>query len=237
MTESELNSLNYRKGGNNYVLLANSINRWVAFNKSIVDNLSGKFGEYFNLIIYWHLDAGVNYYCIPYKAIKHLLTDDNLSNQKDGSIRWTFTIKHDLLCVRANSNISLNISSFINVPITSKSINDISYDSYYIEGRKKLILHYVKERDKNLIKSFKEHKERVDPALKCEICGMSFALKYGKLGVGYIEAHHIKPLSLLNKESVTTFNDLITVCSNCHRMLHKQNPPLTPEELKALIKS
>ena len=35
---------------------------------------------------------------------------------------------------------------------------------------------------------------------------------------------------------VDPLRDMIPVCPNCHAMLHTKNPPLTPEELKAIIK-
>ena len=34
------------------------------------------------------------------------------------------------------------------------------------------------------------------------ICGFDFGQKYGELGKGYIEVHHIKPLATLEQEVV-----------------------------------
>ena len=57
---------------------------------------------------------------------------------------------------------------------------------------------------------------------KCMICGFDFGQKYGELGKGYIEVHHIKPLATLEQEVVINpETDLICVCANCHRMLHR----------------
>ena len=69
------------------------------------------------------------------------------------------------------------------------------------------------------------------------ICGFDFEEKYGELGRGYIEVHHIKPLSELNEEVVIVpETDLICVCANCHRMLHRfRNYIVTPEELKQMV--
>ena len=53
------------------------------------------------------------------------------------------------------------------------------------------------------------------------ICGFDFEEKYGELGKGYIEVHHIKPLSEIDEEVVVNpETDLICVCSNCHRKIH-----------------
>ncbi len=73
---------------------------------------------------------------------------------------------------------------------------------------------------------------------KCMICGFDFEQKYGELGKGYIEVHHIKPLSSLEEEVVINpETDLICVCSNCHRMLHRfQKYIVSVEELQQIVK-
>lgn len=57
----------------------------------------------------------------------------------------------------------------------------------------------------------------------CKICLLRLEDRYGPLGREYAEAHHIVPLHLLPKDIdiQTGINDLITVCPNCHRMLHR----------------
>lgn len=68
----------------------------------------------------------------------------------------------------------------------------------------------------------------------CKICGFDFEKTYGPLGKGFIEVHHIesvKTLAVTDPEK-----DLIPVCSNCHSMLHRQRPQLTPNEVKASMK-
>jgi 5-methylcytosine-specific restriction protein A len=56
----------------------------------------------------------------------------------------------------------------------------------------------------------------------CKICGMDFEKVYGEVGRGYIQVHHIVPIS--ENEGVHQVNpakDLIPVCANCHCMLHR----------------
>lgn len=236
MIESELKKHNYTKGGNNYVLLSNSGNRWVAFSKKIIDRLLKTYNEDFNLIVYWNSNSDIEYFKIPYSHIKHLLTEEHLSDQKDGSLRWTFTVSENLFCVHANANFSINITNCINQPLTRNlPSNSLTGKSSYIEGERKFKLHRVIERDSNLIKDFKAFKSKSDHLLCCEICGFSFHKKYGEIGIGFIEAHHLKPISLLDEMCETKFEDLILVCSNCHSMLHRQNPPLTVNELKKAL--
>jgi 5-methylcytosine-specific restriction protein A len=71
--------------------------------------------------------------------------------------------------------------------------------------------------------------------LTCKICGFNFRQTYGDIGAGYIEVHHLQPLSEVGCEhEVNPRDDLIVLCSNCHRMIHRDgNPCLTLEELKS----
>jgi len=71
----------------------------------------------------------------------------------------------------------------------------------------------------------------------CEICGFDFEKIYGERGKGFIEVHHIKPLYENQEEIVINpKEDLICVCSNCHRMFHRRKDRVpTPDELKKLV--
>jgi hypothetical protein len=53
---------------------------------------------------------------------------------------------------------------------------------------------------------------------------------------GFIECHHLVPLHELRGLRKTRLEDLALVCSNCHRMLHRQRPCLTVNELRRLRK-
>ncbi|MGI9306427.1 MAG: HNH endonuclease [Gammaproteobacteria bacterium] len=55
----------------------------------------------------------------------------------------------------------------------------------------------------------------------CECCDFDFREKYGNLGDGYIECHHIKPLADTQAGGQIGLNDLAALCANCHRMIHK----------------
>ncbi len=114
------------------------------------------------------------------------------------------------------------------------------FEPISIEGKSKLAIHMRYERDSGLIKKIKTHALRANPMLNCEVCGFSFFEKYGKLGEGFIEAHHLKPLKE-TKETETTRRDIALVCSNCHRMLHKgtsrinDKSVMTIDELKKIL--
>ncbi len=71
---------------------------------------------------------------------------------------------------------------------------------------------------------------------KCRICGFDFEKVYGAIGHNFIHVHHIAPVSEHKEEYlIDPVNDLIPVCPNCHAMLHRSDPPLKPDSLKAII--
>lgn len=102
------------------------------------------------------------------------------------------------------------------------------------EGKEIFRLHKSKERNRELIKAAKQKRLQIDEKLCCQVCGFSFADSYGELGEGFIEAHHLFPISQLTEETETKIDDLALVCSNCHRMLHRRRPWLTLDELKTI---
>lgn len=72
---------------------------------------------------------------------------------------------------------------------------------------------------------------------KCKICGFDFGTKYGEIGRGYIEVHHITPVSEMGTNyKVNPVKDLIPVCSNCHSIIHKHTPAYTIDEMREIIK-
>lgn len=104
------------------------------------------------------------------------------------------------------------------------------------EGRKRLILHARTERIRNLalIRESKRLFKKKHGKLYCEVCSFDFERKYGQRGKDYIEAHHKTPISVLEDVVDCTVDDLTLVCSNCHRMLHRQ-PWITSDELQKVI--
>ena len=70
----------------------------------------------------------------------------------------------------------------------------------------------------------------------CSVCGFNFKDTYGSIGENYIEVHHLKQIADIGKEyQIDPKNDLRPVCANCHRILHKERPPIS-EELQEKLK-
>lgn len=98
-----------------------------------------------------------------------------------------------------------------------------------IEGERKESTSYRKERSRrNRLLCLSIH------GSKCKICGFDPVKLYGSEKYNIIEVHHIEPLSEASSpRKYDPTVDLIPLCPNCHRAIHRQVPALLPEELKA----
>ncbi|SDH82241.1 HNH endonuclease [Myroides phaeus] len=109
---------------------------------------------------------------------------------------------------------------------------DINKSETYTEGIKKTIIVNSYERNPKARKVCIEHWKA-----KCVVCNFDFEKTYGELGKDFIHVHHLKQISEIGIEyQIDPINDLRPVCPNCHSMIHKTNPPLKIEDLKAIIK-
>jgi 5-methylcytosine-specific restriction protein A len=99
------------------------------------------------------------------------------------------------------------------------------------EGRRVLRQHLMRERSSKIVQAFKNRLTDYS----CCVCGFSFLKVYGELGRGYVEAHHTKPVASLKENETVSVNDLVPVCSNCHRMLHRTHPTMDWKSLKDLL--
>jgi 5-methylcytosine-specific restriction endonuclease McrA len=75
---------------------------------------------------------------------------------------------------------------------------------------------------------------------RCRVCGFDFEIAYGDLGRGYIECHHLNPLSERSEQEwdeslKSSIADVAVLCANCHRMVHRRRPALSLDELKTAI--
>jgi 5-methylcytosine-specific restriction protein A len=69
--------------------------------------------------------------------------------------------------------------------------------------------------------------------LTCLVCETNFGEKYGSIGEGYIEIHHLTPVHLMGgQRRLNPLEELVPLCANCHRMVHRTDPPYTPDELR-----
>ena len=68
----------------------------------------------------------------------------------------------------------------------------------------------------------------------CKVCGLDFEDSYGPIGRGYMQVHHVVPVSQLGPGyRLDPIEDLIPLCANCHVMAHRRQPnPFSLKELK-----
>ena len=70
----------------------------------------------------------------------------------------------------------------------------------------------------------------------CIVCGFNFESAYGERGHEYVHVHHLVELSTLPEGyEVDPLKDLVPVCANCHAMIHRRQPALAPDQLRALL--
>lgn len=99
------------------------------------------------------------------------------------------------------------------------------------EGSPLLVRHYRRERNRTIRKRKLAAVKAAGIPLACEVCEFHFGATYGEVGDGYIEVHHVLPLHA-SGPTTTRLADLVLLCSNCHRMIHRARPWLAPEELR-----
>lgn len=107
-------------------------------------------------------------------------------------------------------------------------------EAEFPEGRVLYRLHRSRERNSRLVAALKSAALR-DGTLYCTICRFDFEKQYGEIGRGFIECHHTLPISEYKARMVTKLQDLVLVCPNCHRMLHRRRPWLTVEKLASVL--
>jgi 5-methylcytosine-specific restriction protein A len=70
----------------------------------------------------------------------------------------------------------------------------------------------------------------------CAACGADFGARYGAIASGFIEVHHLTPVSQLGANYVIDpAKDLVPLCPNCHCVAHRRDPPYSTDELRTLI--
>jgi len=118
----------------------------------------------------------------------------------------------------------------------------IVYDEniFVIEGRRKTVTSQFYERSKYLRDRAIDFYTK-NGVIVCEACGFDFYKTYGEIGRGYIEIHHQKPVYQYEETDFSrvvsnALRDLIPLCANCHRMVHrKKENPLSLDELRQII--
>ena len=74
---------------------------------------------------------------------------------------------------------------------------------------------------------------------RCQACELDFVERYGPIGEGFIEAHHLRPISKLEEGVPVKYDlavDFAVLCSNCHRMIHRSSDPSDLAAFRKLVR-
>ena len=125
-----------------------------------------------------------------------------------------------------------------NIPYSASHPGTDEDEDKFPEGKVKYRLHRTKERNGKLTKQVKENFKKTNGGkLFCQCCNFDFVKKYGDIGEDFIEAHHLIPIKDIDENHETSPKDIVLLCSNCHRMIHRHRPWIdSPKKLKKLLK-
>lgn len=125
-------------------------------------------------------------------------------------------------------------------PVESESVpwniellypDELQDGGHYIEGLSREVLVNAFERSVDARNACIAHYGAV-----CQVCEFEFSTRYGQIGTGFIHVHHRVPIASIGEEyTVRPLEDLVPVCPNCHAMLHRREPPLSVDELRAML--
>ncbi len=100
----------------------------------------------------------------------------------------------------------------------------------YVEGLEGIVqekIYLRRSRDPRLVENCKERDNYT-----CQVCGFRQEVEDGKF---VIDVHHLLPLGGLVNVVITSIDDLVCLCPNCHRTAHsKRKTPLTLDEISAI---
>jgi len=123
---------------------------------------------------------------------------------------------------------------------TDKKIELFDENTTVIEGAEAIVKTKVYKRSSKLREKAIQF-YTVDDRIKCHACCFDFEEFYGEYGKNFIEIHHQKPVFQFDGDDLErtieeALKNVIPVCSNCHRMIHrKREKPLSIDELKAYV--
>ncbi len=73
---------------------------------------------------------------------------------------------------------------------------------------------------------------------RCQACDLNFEERYGEIGKGFIEAHHLRPIATLEEGIAVTYDvaaDFAVLCANCHRMIHRMDAPSNLAQFRTMV--
>ena len=157
---------------------------------------------------------------------------DNAKKYEAGNIIAKYYPKENLPdSDTLKKDIRLFLKLYNDLVYVDDSIDEVIHNKAF--ERKQIRFHQRIERNSYISKKVKAIK-----GYQCEACEMEFKDIYGEIGEKFIEAHHLQPISEIDKDKfeVDLKDDFAVLCSNCHRMIHKLEDPSDLDKLRKIIK-
>ncbi|WP_424627952.1 MrcB family domain-containing protein [Bradyrhizobium sp. SYSU BS000235] len=119
-------------------------------------------------------------------------------------------------------------------PIADSTDDEAPEGTASVTERRRYKMHRRIERNPKASKAAKKHH-----GTKCQGCDLEFHERYGEIGRGFIEAHHLKPIGSLEEGAEVAYDvasDFAVLCANCHRMIHRTVDPSDLSFFRTLLK-
>jgi len=114
------------------------------------------------------------------------------------------------------------------IQVGEELAEELHEPALYSEGSKKTIVVNAYERSHAAkTQCLRQH------GRTCVVCKVDMGVIYGEIGRGFVHVHHLNPVAGRGGAyKLDAVKDLRPVCPNCHAMLHRENPPLSIEQLQ-----
>lgn len=169
---------------------------------------------------------------------KYIITSTGLTylNENIEQVEYLFSNKFKY------EDISSAITAINNVQGKKKKVFVYSEDDMISEGKTITKENTIKKRSGKLRMAAIERYRDTNGKLYCVVCGFCFENCYGDIGKDFIEIHHESPVYQYSDDGFESYISeavmkVKPVCSNCHRMIHRDaKTPLSISEIKKLLK-
>lgn len=151
---------------------------------------------------------------------------------QDSPLSTSFIAIHEEWNIRSNEDLETFVFGLISKTHLIDNRPNYPHEAR-TEGGEKVFVATRPERDPKLrVMALEIHGH------DCMACKFNFESFYGEIGKNFIEVHHVIPLSEVGKRETNPETDLVVLCANCHRMVHRRKGIcLSLDELKIHIKN
>lgn len=194
-----------------------------------------RFIGYLNNSLYKHLNNPTKHGNITNGTIRQLLGQEQPNNKLDNHYREYCA---SLGITPPTTGAFGNQRKFWTTEIgIADFAENLEMEDDFPEGKLVERSHKRRERNRKVVERKKSDFLKIHGKIFCEICGFDFEEKYGERGTNFCEVHHTIPVSEMNPAHQTSLDELVIVCANCHRIIHRERPWLTMKQIKKILVS